>query len=135
MFHSFSLTANREQEVFDFEVLTCVQEITTTSTSTTTLAPITSLTPGASFAPPQALSSSDGCKLRLLNGDLVLTDADGNVNWRAGVTEGVILYNFDGTIAVKNANGKTIWSIQGPSGSTLLIKNCQLVLVSAGTEI
>lgn len=118
-----------------YEVLVCDSSLNPTTTKATTLAPIVSLAPGSSLTSDQVMTSTEGCALKLSGGDLVLTDAFGNVVWRAGISGGQTLVNLDGIISVLDEVEKEIWSIEGPLGSTFMIQNCQLVLVSAGVKV
>lgn len=97
----------------------------------TTLAPISALSSGGTLNLNQALTSPEGCTLKISGGDLVLTDANGNVKWRAGVSGATTVINFDGLVLLINANAKVLWWIRGPPGSTLAITNCQLALTDS----
>lgn len=108
---------------------------TTFPLTSTTLAPISSLSAGNTLASNQVLTSAEGCTLKIINDDLVLSDSNETVKWSAGVTGASTIVNFEGSILVQDANSKVLWSIRGASGSVLLIQNCDLVLVNGATKI
>lgn len=83
----------------------------------------------------EAMTSNEGCTLRISGGDLILFDANGNVKWRAGVSGATTVVNFDGSILLQDSNNKILWSLRGSPGSILLIRNCELVLVNGETKI
>lgn len=69
--------------------------------------------------------------MRISDGDVVLTEASGNVKWRAGVSGAVTVVNFEGSVFAQDANGRVLWSVRGPAGSVLSIRNCELALIGS----